>query len=118
MSFLANRVKTISTSTGTGGFSFGTPADGFYSPQEAGIPGSTIVRYVIEDGNDFEIGTGLLSSGQTHISNRTPEETLVSGTADRTSPTAITLSGNQTIMVVGSAKNFSHQTALSFIYGV
>lgn len=115
MPVLANRVKVSSTTTGTGSVALGSPVDGFYSFAEGGISNGDTVRYVIENGNNFEIGTGVYTI--THIS-RSPEETLVNGTADITSPSAITLAGDSTVFITASSKNFSYQTAISLIYGM
>jgi len=117
MSKLANRVKVSTSTTGTGTITLGSPEDGFYDFAEGGILDGQTVRYVIENGNNFEIGTGVFTASGTTLS-RTPEETLVSGTADITSPSAITLAGNSTVFITASSKNFSYQTAISLIYGM
>jgi hypothetical protein len=118
MSKLANRVKVTTSTIGSGSpITLGNPEDGFFDFTEAGISDGDTVRYVIEDGNNFEIGTGVFTASGTTLT-RNPEETLVSGTADITSPSAITLSGASTVFVTASPRNFSYQTAMTLIYGV
>ena len=58
-----NRAKVNTSTTGTGTITLGAAVDGFQTFANAGISDSDIVRYVIEDGNDWEIGIGLYSSG-------------------------------------------------------
>ena len=73
------------------------------------------VRYVIENGNNFEIGTGVYTASGTTLT-RNAEQTLVSGTAGTTSE--ITLSGTSTVFITAATRNFSYQTAMTLIYGV
>jgi len=58
---LVNRAKMSTPTTSTGPLSLGSAIDGYRSFTSAGIVDGDEVRYVIEDGNDWEIGTGLYS---------------------------------------------------------
>ena len=113
MSKLANRIKVATSTTGTGTLTLGSPEDGFYDFAEGGISDGETVRYVIENGNNFEIGTGVYTASGTTLT-RNPEQTLVSGTAGTS---AITLAGTSSVFVTAAAKNFSYQTAMTLIYG-
>lgn len=118
MPVLVNRVKVNTSTTGTGNCALGSPVDGFYSFTEGGISDADRFRYVIENGNNFEIGTGVYLAGNPAYLLRTAEETLVNGTADRSSPSEISLVGDSTVFVTASSQTFAFQTAISLIYGM
>ena len=115
MSTLGDRIKVSTSTTGTGTIALGSPEDGFYDFSEGGISDGDTVRYVIENGNNFEIGTGVYTASGTTLT-RNAEQTLVSGTAGTTSE--ITLSGTSTVFITAATRNFSYQTAMTLIYGV
>ena len=115
MSTLGDRIKVSTSTTGTGTITLGSPEDGFYDFSEGGISDGDTVRSVIENGNNFEIGTGVYTASGTTLT-RNAEQTLVSGTAGTTSE--ITLSGTSTVFITAATRNFSYQTAMTLIYGV
>ncbi len=98
---LANWIKESTATTGTGTITLGGAETGFLSFEDHPDVSSTdTVHYVIEDGNDKEYGIGTLTSGASWTLARTTTlATLVSGTYDDTSPTAISLSGSAVVGV-------------------
>ena len=88
MAKLFNRAKMTTSTTGTGTVTLGSASVGFQSFADAGVSNSDVVQYVIEEGANFEIGTGTYSSSGTSLT-RTPTESSNSNNA-------ITLAGNAT----------------------
>lgn len=93
---LANWVKETTTTTGTGTMTLAGAATGFIAFTDAFNDGDKVF-YSIESGNNREIGVGTFTASGTTLSRDTILETLVSGTYDNTSPTAITLAGTSTV---------------------
>lgn len=96
MAALLNRARMTTATTGTGTVTLGSAVDGYATFAEAGAVDSTSYSYCIEDGDDFEIGTGTYTSTGTTFSRDSVTLSKISGTAGTTK---LTLSGNAEIFV-------------------
>ena len=68
-----NRVKLNLTTTGTGTVTFGSVVDGFQSLADASVVDADVVRYTIESGTAYEVGTGTIGlAGGTYTMSRSP----------------------------------------------
>ena len=68
-----NRVKLNLTTTGTGTVTFGSVVDGFQSLTDASVVDADVVRYTIESGTNYEVGTGTIGlAGGTYTMARSP----------------------------------------------
>lgn len=88
---LVNRAKMTTTTTGTGTITLGSAVDGYQTFADAGVSNADVVRYVIEDGNNWEIGTGTYSVFGTKLTRTV----LESSNADA----AISLTGSAEVFV-------------------
>lgn len=95
MAISADWIAQNTATTGTGTITLGTALAGFIRLQDdSRITDGALVNYTIEDGNDREMGIGTYASAGGTLARTVVQRTLVSGTYDDTSPTAISLSGN------------------------
>jgi DNA-binding beta-propeller fold protein YncE len=98
MTKLVNRAYMTTATTGTGALTLGTPLAGFRSFADAGVVDGDVVRYILEEGDNWEIGTGTYTATGTALS-RTVDESSAGGSA-------ITLTGNAVVYVSASSADF------------
>jgi len=94
---LKNRAKMSTSTTGTGTITLGSAESGYQSFADAGVANADVVRYVIEDGSNFEIGTGTYTSSGTLLSRTVSESS--------NSNNAINLSGSATVFIGATAED-------------
>ena len=99
MAKLFNRAKMTTTTTGSGTITLGSASNGFQSFADAGVADGDVVQYVIEEGANFEIGTGTYSATGTSLT-RTPSESSNSNNA-------ITLAGQATVSITATHADFN-----------
>ena len=99
MAKLFNRAKMTTTTTGSGTITLGSASNGFQSFADAGVADGDVVQYVIEEGANFEIGTGTYSSSGTSLT-RSPSESS-------NSDNAITLAGQATVSITATHADFN-----------
>ena len=92
-----NRAKMTTATTGTGEITLGSAVDGYQTFSAAGVSDADQVRYAIEDGDAWEIGTGTYTASGTTLS-RTVLQSSNAGSA-------ISLSGEATVFVTAAASD-------------
>lgn len=99
---LVNRAKMSTATTGTGTITLGSAESGYQSFADAGVADGETVRYVIEDGTDWEIGTGTYTASGTTLSRSVEESS--------NSDAAISLSGSAVVFATAAAADVMNAT--------
>lgn len=108
---LVNRAKMTTATTGTGTITLGSASSGFQSFADAGVVDGDIVRYVIEDGNNWEIGTGTYTASGTTLTRNVVE----SSNADA----ALNLTGSAVVFITAVEADISGRPfGMTILFGV
>jgi hypothetical protein len=99
---LVNRAKMSTATTGTGTITLGSAESGYQSFADAGVADGETVRYVIEDGTAWEIGTGTYTASGTTLSRTVTESS--------NSDAAINLSGSAVVFATAAAADVMNTT--------
>lgn len=99
---LVNRAKMTTSTTGTGTITLGSASDGYQTFAAAGVSNGDEVRYTVEDGNAWEIGTGTYTASGTTLSRTVSESS--------NSDNALNLSGNAVVFVTAIADDVGART--------
>tara|TARA_R110002096_G_scaffold110730_2_gene241784 strand:- start:5963 stop:7519 length:1557 start_codon:yes stop_codon:yes gene_type:complete len=92
---LVNRAKMATATTGTGTVTLGSAVTGFQTFANAGVTNSMTVRYVIENGDAFEIGSGTYTASGTTLSRTVSESS--------NSDNLLVLSGSSEVFLTATA---------------
>jgi hypothetical protein len=96
---LVNRAKVTTATTGAGTLALGSAVDGFQSFAAAGVTNGDTVRYVIEDGDAWEIGVGTFNAA-TQTLTRSPSQSSSGGST-------VSLGGSAVVYVTATAEDFA-----------
>tara|TARA_R110002096_G_scaffold159079_6_gene324780 strand:- start:853 stop:2337 length:1485 start_codon:yes stop_codon:yes gene_type:complete len=97
MAVLKNRAKMSTSTTGTGTITLGNAESGYQTFGDAGVANADVVRYVIEDGTSWEIGTGTYTATGTTLTRTVIESS--------NSDAAIVLTGSATVFIGATAED-------------
>ena len=97
MSKLLNRAKMTTATTGTGTITLGSATPGFQTFAAAGALDGDVLRYVIEDGTAWEIGSGTYTTTGTTLSRSLLESSTGS---------LLNLSGSATVFSSATSEDF------------
>ena len=93
-------------SGGAGDITLGTAVEGYQTFADAGVSDTDVIRYTIEDGVAWEIGTGVYTASGTTLVRTVTESS--------NSDTALTCSADAVIFVTMAAEDFIDNAAPAF----
>jgi hypothetical protein len=107
---LLNRARMHTATTGTGTMTLGQAVTGCATFAEAGASAAATYTYIIEDGNDFELGRGTYATAGPTLTRDTVLLSKISGVSGTTK---LTLSGTAQVAITAAAEDFSERVPLT-----